>query len=256
MAGRDLARDDATVALTAEFAEAARALFSAGTAAGTLTQVLALSMATVEGCDFAGVHLLGPEPGPDVGPARHTNAVAADLDALQFRCGQGPAHEAIADGLMSYAEDLGTETRWPRFTPRAAAGGVRSVLALPLVVDRTLGVLTLYARCSQAFGVIDRARGLLLAALTALAFTSAQIHEEEERRQANLHAALATRELIGQAQGILIERERVTPDQAFDILRRASQHLNQKLRDVAQNLVDAGESPGWDRHCAVPPPRL
>ena len=75
----------------------------------------------------------------------------------------------------------------------------------------------------------------------------AQTHEDEERRAVNLHAALATREIIGQAQGILMERDRLSPDQAFDILRRASQHLNLKLRDVAQNLVDTGERPDTGR---------
>ena len=79
--------------------------------------------------------------------------------------------------------------------------------------------------------------------MAGMAFSSARTHEDEERRAANLQAALATREMIGQAQGILMERERITPDQAFDILRRASQHLNVKLRDVAQSLVDTGERP-------------
>jgi AmiR/NasT family two-component response regulator len=91
--------------------------------------------------------------------------------------------------------------------------------------------------------VIDRGRGLLLAALGGLAFTTAAVHEEEERKATQLQAALATREMIGQAQGILMERERISPDQAFDILRRASQHLNLKLRVVAQSLVDTGERP-------------
>jgi AmiR/NasT family two-component response regulator len=54
---------------------------------------------------------------------------------------------------------------------------------------------------------------------------------------------LGTRETIGEALGILMERERITADQAFDVLRRASQHLNVKLRDIAQNLVDTGETP-------------
>ena len=91
---------------------------------------------------------------------------------------------------------------------------------------------------------------MLLATMAGMAFTSAQIHEDEERRAANLQAALATREMIGQAQGILMERERITPDQAFDILRRASQHLNVKLRDVAQSLVDTGERPDTGRACS------
>ena len=84
---------------------------------------------------------------------------------------------------------------------------------------------------------------MLLATMAGMAFSSVRTHEAEERRAANLQAALATREMIGQAQGILMERERITPDQAFDILRRASQHLNIKLRDIAQNLVDTGERP-------------
>ena len=53
----------------------------------------------------------------------------------------------------------------------------------------------------------------------------------------------ASREIIGEAMGILMERERITAPQAFDILRRASQHLNIKLREVAQNLVETGEEP-------------
>jgi hypothetical protein len=117
------------------------------------------------------------------------------------------------------------------------------MLALPLSVDGAPGALNLYARYPHAFGVIDRGRGTLLATMAGLAFSSVRTHEAEERRVVNLQAALATREMIGQAQGILIERERVTPDQAFDILRRASQHLNVKLRDIAQNLVDTGERP-------------
>jgi hypothetical protein len=120
-------------------------------------------------------------------------------------------------------------------------------LALPLVLNGAAGALNLYARYPRAFGVIDRGRGLLLASLAGLAFTTALAHEEEERKATQLHAALATREMIGQAQGILMERERVSSDQAFDILRRASQHLNLKLRAVAQSLVDTGERPDTGR---------
>jgi AmiR/NasT family two-component response regulator len=83
--------------------------------------------------------------------------------------------------------------------------------------------------------------------LASLALSVAQSHEDEDRRAENLNAALGTRETIGEALGILMERERITPNQAFDVLRRASQHLNIKLREVAQNLVDTGESPDTGR---------
>src|ERR1700728_1302975 len=82
-----------------------------------------------------------------------------------------------------------------------------------------------------------------LAAVTSLAISVARSHEDEERRTEHLHAALTTREVIGQAQGILMERERISAAQAFDDLRRASQYLNRKLRDVAQDLVDTGTRP-------------
>ncbi len=145
--------------------------------------------------------------------------------------------------MASYAEDLEDEPRWPTFGPAAAQAGVRSLLALPVQVNEDPGALNLYARYPQAFGVIDRGKGMLLAAMAGMAFSTARLHEDEERRAANFQAALATREMIGQAQGILMERERITPDEAFDILRRASQHLNIKLRDIAQNVVDTGERP-------------
>jgi AmiR/NasT family two-component response regulator len=112
-----------------------------------------------------------------------------------------------------------------------------------LSADGTRGALNLYARYPNAFGVVDRGKGLVLAILAGVALSAAEVHDEEEHRTVNLQAALVSRELIGQAEGILMERERITADQAFDILRRASQHLNIKLRDVAQSLVDSGETP-------------
>jgi GAF domain-containing protein len=227
-------------AISHGFAETARALFAAGDPGKTLSQLLALAVATIEGCDFAGVVVI---EGDVVTTPVHTDDLVIELDALQHRFGEGPCLDAVTANIIFYAADLADDARWPAFGPAATERGVRSVLALPLFVDGPLGALNLYAYYPEAFGVIDRARGLLLAALASLAFATAQIHEEAERREENLHAALASREIIGQAQGILMERERVSADQAFDILRRASQHLNQKLREVAQTLVDTGEPP-------------
>jgi GAF domain-containing protein len=232
--------DDPVTALTVDFSQTAQTLFAAGNVDDTLARLLKLAKTTIEGCDHAGVVLMDGDT--MVTPA-HTDPLVADLDALQHRYSEGPSLDAIAQKLTFYAADLADESRWPLFGSAANQRGIRSMLALPLFADDTLGGLNLYAHYPQAFGVVDRARGLLLAALASLAFTSARSHEVDERREANLHAALATREVIGQAQGILIERERITADQAFDILRRASQHLNLKLRDVAQTLVDTGEKP-------------
>jgi len=134
--------------------------------------------------------------------------------------------------------------------------GVRCILALRLYADGTLGALNLYARYPGAFGATDRAKGVIFATLAGLALGGAEAHEADDRRADNLHQALATREIIGQAQGILMERDRITADQAFDILLRASQRLNVKLREVAEGLVDTGDSPTSgppSDHRAAPP---
>jgi hypothetical protein len=109
------------------------------------------------------------------------------------------------------------------------------------------GWLSLYGHLPAAFGAIDRARGHLLATLAGLALDSASDRAADLLRVDNLREALRTRELIGQAQGILMERERISADEAFDVLRRASQHVNVKLREIAQTLVDTGVSPDVGR---------
>lgn len=225
--------------LAADFSKVAQLLFSAGSVHDTLDAVVALAVATVEGCDFAGIFLLSN--GVVTTPA-HTDPVVTEIDNLQHRSGEGPCLDAIAHRAPFYAEDLGDDLRWSRFGPDAVAKGLRSLFAVPLGGAEP-GALNLYASYPRAFGVVDRARGLLLASLAGLALSSARTHETQVRLADNLHTALRTRELIGQAQGILIERERITPDQAFEVLRRASQHLNRKLREVAQDLVDTGEWP-------------
>ena len=232
-------RDSATV-LAEEFSETSRTLFAAGDEYATLAEVARLAVAMVEGCDFAGILL---HDGDTFTTPVHTDPVVVEIDVLQNRVGEGPCLDAATQSAIHYADDLHADTRWPRFGPEAAAIGVRSLLAVPLSTNGVLGALSLYARYPSAFGVLDRSRAVLLAALAGVALTTARGNEEGERQSANLQVALTTREMIGQAQGILMERERVTSDQAFDVLRRASQHLNLKLRDVARGLVETGEHP-------------
>jgi GAF domain-containing protein len=231
---------DPTSELAADFSETARILFAAGSVTDTLAQVVELAVTTIEGCDFAGLFLLEKDV---VTSPVHTDPIVDQIDALQHETGEGPCLDAIAQRQIFYADDVADDSRWPRFGPQASAAGIRSVLALPLTTNGNLGALNLYARYPAAFGVVDRAKGVILASLAGLAVSAAHSHEDEELRVDNLNAALASREVIGQAQGILMERERVSAAQAFDVLRRASQHLNRKLRDVAQDFVDTGQRP-------------
>ena len=226
--------------LTVNLSEVARALFAAGGVADTLQAVVDQAVAAIDGCDFAGIFTVN---GDEVATAVHSDPLVIEIDRLQQMTGEGPCLDAIDQRTTVYAEDLADDSRWTRFGPEAAAAGARCALAFHLYAEGTLGALNLYARYPQAFGATDRAKGLIFATLSGLALGGARSHENEDRRAVNLNQALATRELIGQAQGILMERERITSDQAFDILRRASQHLNVRLREVAQDLVDTGDRP-------------
>jgi GAF domain-containing protein len=237
--GLDIDRDSLSE-LSFNVSETAQTLFSAGSFTHTLASVVELAEATIEGCDFAGIFLV--EGDVVTTPAR-TSPTVTQIDALQHQTGEGPCLDAIRHRLVFYADDLGSDLRWPNFAPQATAAGIRSVLALPLSSDTQRGVLNLYATYPAAFGVVDRAKAAILASLAGLALSAAHSQEDQDRRAENLQAALITRQIIGEALGILMERERISGEQAFDILRRASQHLNIKLREVAQQLVDTGEDP-------------
>jgi transcriptional regulator with GAF, ATPase, and Fis domain len=226
--------------LTINFSETAQILFAAGSVIGTLASVVDLAVATIDGCDYAGLFITD---GDGIETPVHTDPIVLEVDALQQLSEEGPCLDAITQQIMVYAEDLGTDQRWAHFGPEAQSAGIRSALALPLVDQSRRGALNLYARYSSAFGVVDRGKAVILTSLATLALSAAHLHENEERRAENLHLALRSRELIGQAEGILMQRERITAAEAFDILRRASQHLNRKLREVAQDLVDTGEGP-------------
>ena len=240
---------DVLEGLTADFARMSQVLLTEHGPEDALARVVATAVATVEGCDAAGVFLAGEGT---VRTAASSDPLVVAVDGLQRSLDQGPCLSSLAAGTPLYAADLHDDVRWPAFGPAAVALGVRSALAVPLSRTGGAGALNLYGRYPAAFGVVDRARAQLLAGLAALAVSAARSEEDARRRASNFREALASREIIGQAQGILMERERITGDEAFDVLRRASQHLNIKLREVAQTLVETGERPatGRDDHTA------
>ena len=230
---------DQLLDLESRVAQVAVALFAAGSVQVTLQRIVDLAERAVDGCEAAGIFL---DDHGTVSTAAASGALVEVVDRLQIGAGEGPCIDASRSNSTFYAADLIDDQRWPTFGPLAVATGIRSVLAYSLSADRP-SALNLYAQLPAAFGATDRAQGLLFATLASLALDSAQERASEEKRAGNLIDALRTRELIGQAQGILMERERITGDQAFDVLRRASQHMNIKLREVAETLVETGESP-------------
>jgi hypothetical protein len=239
MADRERDRADELDELERSFSKVAVALFSSGSVEATLEQVVELAQVTIDGCEAVGV--MAVKKGAAITVAA-SSPLVVELDQLQSGADEGPCLDAALRSTTFYAEDLMDDARWPTFGHAAVPLGVRSVLAYSLSGDR-LGALNLYSRLPAAFGATDRAKGQLFATLARLAIDSASDRDVDAKRQTTFVEALHTREVIGQAQGILMERERITAEQAFDLMRRASQHMNLKLRDVADRLVQTGEIP-------------
>lgn len=220
-------------------AEIAVALFAKGTVERTLQRIVLLAEKAVDGCEAAGIMVTREGV---VTTVAATSDLVTKIDQLQIDANEGPCVDASIQGIAFFANDLLDEHRWPTFAPAAVSAGIRSVLAYSLSAEPPSS-LNLYAEFPAAFGATDRAQGVLFATLAGLALDSAEQRAAEESNAANFVAALRTRELIGRAEGILMERERITSEQAFNVLRRASQHMNIKLREVAETLVETGETP-------------
>jgi hypothetical protein len=226
--------------LAAAFAHIASVLSTAADTEELLQRVVQLAVATIDSCDFAGV-MTRPNGRPLTAAA--SAPIVRTLDLLQLEAREGPCLDVIEHASSRYAVDLLGDERWPSFAQAAVETGVRSVLAFHLGVEGIAAALNLYAQLPDAFSPSDRAHGAIFATHASVALAQQHQHAAVVNRADTLQQALTTRELIGQAQGILMEREGISGPEAFDILRRASQHLNVKLRDVAQRLVDTGESP-------------
>jgi transcriptional regulator with GAF, ATPase, and Fis domain len=178
--------------------------------------------------------------------ARITAAAATD-DAshaallAQLQCGEGPCLTAISTGLSVLVPDTARETRWPLWVRQVAARG-RSIFAIPLTASSsTFGALTLIGDQPHSFDAED-ARAPRVATYGAVAIASARQHD-------SLLEAVETGQRIGQAIGILRERYRIDDGRAFEILKRYSQDSNNKLRNVAQHLLDTGQLPTAGRNC-------
>ena len=155
------------------------------------------------------------------------------------------------------AADLTSDQRWPKFV--RAATNVRSVISAPVSNERPTGAepgsLNNYSLQANAFTSEDADTAILLTAHLGVLLRLAVMTSEANNRVNQLTEAVTSRDVIGQAKGILMERERLTAGQAFDVLRGASQRLNRKLRDVADQLATSGEIatetsrlPGTRRH--------
>ncbi|MBM7808819.1 hypothetical protein JOD57_004656 [Geodermatophilus bullaregiensis] len=157
---------------------------------------------------------------------------AAALDTAQVATGEGPLAAALG-GTPAGSADLGRDARWPALAARAAATGIRTATCLPLDTGReVIGALSVYTVGPGPDGAVLGT----VAGQAALALRAVQ-------RIEHLTTAVASRDVIGQAKGVLMERYRITADAAFGILVRASQDTHRKVRDVAALVTETGETP-------------
>ena len=208
----------------------------------------------VRGAEAASLTLVGGGGGWTT-PA-FTGELAQRLDGMQYALGEGPCLVAATAVKWTaiLVRDLPEETRWPALAAQGAAAGARSVMSVSLFagpalgaggVQQAVGSLNLYSSKAGAFGESERDTALLLALYAALALAATEAINDAGERIDQLTEAMATRTVIGQAQGILMERNKFTAGQAFDRLRTASMNLNRKLRDVAKDVAETGEEIGF-----------
>lgn len=219
--------------LAVKLSELARALQDEEGVQETLDGIAVAAVDTVPGAQYAGLTVVRRRRQTDTRAA--TDEVVRQIDQAQYDLAEGPCLDATYEQRTVRLPDMTADERWPRFTRRAAELGVMSMLSFQLYVQQeNLGALNLYSREKNAFDDESEHVGLLFATHAAVAMSGAQQEE-------HLVRAVAMRDLIGQAKGILMERHRVTADQAFALLVRASQQTNTKLADIARHLADTGE---------------
>lgn len=168
--------------------------------------------------------------------------LALDLDLVQYRLRSGPCLDAATTGRPSEIVDTSLDDRWPEFSVHAVRAGCYSVLSFPLPVQESVsGALNVYAGRPATADQATRELLTRFAAYAVVPVSNMYLYETAVERIEHLQTALDSRAVIDQAKGILMERFRLTPDQAFQALTRVSMETNTKVRDVAARFVSTGE---------------
>ncbi len=224
-----------------ELADLSQVLLSEETMETLLKRVTQASTELIPACDACSVSVVGDGK---VRTRAASDPVSQHVDNQQYESEQGPCLEAIDTERAIRSRCMTEETRWPRFSQAAVAEGVAGSYSLPLRVGgRTMGALNLYSM-RQPFEEEDERLAATFADQAAVLVANASAYHQAQELAHHLEEALKSRDVIGQAKGIIMERERVTADGAFDVLRKMSQVRNMKLRDVAELVTTTGT---WEK---------
>jgi GAF domain-containing protein len=234
--------DDRAVAAQSAFDELGRLSFADHSLDSVLRTVTGLAGRVLPGEPFISVTIVDHSRATTVASS---GDLALELDELQYRLGSGPCVAAATTGVPSEIPDTRDPSEWAEFAAHAAERGCDTVLSIPLPVQELVsGALNVYARRSDALPAETRELVSRFAAYAVVPVSNMYLYESAVERAEHLQAALDSRAVIDQAKGILMERYKLTADQAFQALARASMESNTKVRDVALRMVETGEFDG------------
>lgn len=220
----------------------ALAAFVAGdrTLENTLQLVAELGGEAVDGADMAAITLLdGERPTTAV----FTDPTCPEVDSVQYKTGSGPCLDASRQQHRFRVDSTSEDPRWVEFCQAAAAKDIHSVMSLPLAASgKPIGALNFYSRTKRAFSEDDEELGQLFARQAGVALANSLAYWGATELAQQLEEALSSRAVIDQAKGIIMGAQGLTADEAFEVLRRASQRENTKLRDIAHRIVEQARS--------------
>jgi GAF domain-containing protein len=222
------------------FAALAREFARQPTLAATLEAIVIHTVTTIEPAEHAAITT--HRPGGKFQTIATTGDLPLRVDEIQYQTQQGPCLQALTDHHVLRSDDLATDPRWPVFGRLATdQTEVVSMMSHRLLLeeDNTLGALNMYSRKPAAFAPLELSVLDELATHAGIAMTLAASRDRNE----HLHRALESNRTIGVAIGILMTRKLTTRQQAFDLLRIASQHSHIKLHDLAEYVIDTGTLP-------------
>jgi GAF domain-containing protein len=215
--------------LAGRMAELARAMAGRRTPEEILAEVTTAAVELIPGVDTAGVLLVRKNGFESLAG---TMDIPHRLDELQMKFNEGPCIQAAVDDVVVRTDDFRDEARWPQYSPAVVEVGVLSGISFKLfTADQTAGALNFFGFKPHTWSTEDETVGSVLAAQA-----TAAILANQQGRQ--LETALLTRDRIGQAKGVIMERYQVDDMRAFDMLRMLSQESNIKLAEVAAKVID------------------
>jgi transcriptional regulator with GAF, ATPase, and Fis domain len=235
--------------LVGSLTELSRALAHDESVPETLHSILALALRLVPGCHAASITVLDDDGKPSTLVA--TDPQTEKLDARQYLLHDGPCLQAARDQKVSSWNLSEAEQRWPGFTDLAKEMGLHSYLSAGLGLDgQRLGALNLSSRGADGFDRLDEGLIRLFVPSATAAIVTASRYARARELAGQLEQALLSRAVIDQAIGIIMAESHCSADQAFSVLKRASNNRRTKLRDLATEIVErvggrrAGAGPG------------